>query len=63
MKIENLEFTWDKNEQLFSEQEYVLRDKSIKRDVEDYFEFLSNFDFVNKLYIKERIADKKFSLY
>ena len=63
-KVENLEFHWDKSEQLYSErQDYIRTDKSTKRNVEEYFKFLSDIEPACVLPVKDRIADKQFTLY
>ena len=62
-KVKNLEFHWDKGEQLYSEQQDTIRtDKSTKRNLEDYFKFLSDIESAYVLPAKDRIADKQFTL-
>ena len=62
-KAETLEFHWDKSEQLYSErQDYIRTDKNTKRNVEDYFKYLSYIMPACVLSAKDRIADKQFTL-
>ena len=58
----NLDFTWDKEQQEFIEQqENKNPEKDTPRDVEDYFRFLEEID-PGTLPKHEKLADKQFKL-
>ncbi len=62
-KSEKLNLVWDKKEQVFTEKQKLQKtDKNTKRDVEEYFQFLSEIESDRVLPSKERPVDKQFVL-
>ncbi len=63
MKTNKLELHWDKNEQRYSEQhKHTQINNNQKRDVEEYFKFLSDIEPDHFIPKKERPVDKQFTL-
>ena len=62
-KIDNLVFQWDREEQIYSEQQDLYKsDIHTKRRVEDYLEFLSDIEPTHDLLNMDRIANKQFKI-
>lgn len=62
-KTEDLVFQWDRNEQVYSEQQaFSKSDKNTKRNVEDYLKFLSDMEPALNLPTRDRIANKQFTI-
>lgn len=63
VKNNKLNLQWDKDEQSYLEQQELGKTKQrTKRNVEEYFEFLSDILPTSAESLKDRIADKQFTL-
>ena len=63
VKIDDLDLVWDKDEQSFSEKHNRFPvNNNTKRNLEEYFEFLSEFECDSIQLIEDRRVDKQFKL-
>ena len=63
VKNNNLNLQWDQDEQLYSDhQKPGKMEQKAKRNVEEYLEFLSDILPTSSESLKDRIADKQFTL-
>ncbi len=63
VKNNRLNLQWDKDEQLYLEQQELGKtEQKTKRNVEEYLEFLSDILPASAESLKDRIADKQFTL-
>ncbi len=62
-KMDNLKLKWDKKEQLYIDQLKLNKRKPfVKRNVEEYLEFLSEIPPTSAESLKSRATDKQFTL-